>query len=174
MTQLRGNPAIGFETKYWNGIEFYKEREYQKRVSATNDTIQQTAQLIFDEKDKQVEQFPVIILKSRTMINKSEITSVDYVVEKIQEDCAIASNEAQHQAEILSRKMNQIKVLGYVPLLGTIVGIIKLVAVKQNAPLLQAYRFSHLARGVVETMSLGFLLFIPDLIVTLHHRRIRA
>jgi hypothetical protein len=61
---------------------------------------------------------------------------------------------------------NVVKVLGYIPLIGTFLGLSRILeaalSTKEDLP----NRYNHIARGCVELLSLGFLLVIPDLILT--------
>lgn len=72
------------------------------------------------------------------------------------------------------RDENLLKVAGYIPLIGTIVGIIRLVLTNINSKLPEkggkplANKYKHITRGCIELTSCGFLLLIPDLIVTAH------
>lgn len=61
---------------------------------------------------------------------------------------------------------NIVKALGYIPLIGTLIGIDRISkamkATKDELP----NKYNHIVRGCVELLSLGFLLLIPDLILT--------
>lgn len=61
---------------------------------------------------------------------------------------------------------NIVKALGYIPLIGTLIGLSRISraakATKDELP----NKFNHITRGCVELFSLGFLLSIPDLILT--------
>ena len=73
------------------------------------------------------------------------------------------------EAQKISKNSNKLKILSYIPLLGSFIGIWRLR--RTNAPTLKANRVKHIIRGSIEVLSLGFLLIIPDLIVTLRHRK---
>lgn len=72
----------------------------------------------------------------------------------------------KYSAKTAMKISNFITVMGYFPLIGTLVGISRILesscASKENFP----NKWNHFARGCVESLSLGFLLVIPDLIVT--------
>lgn len=57
---------------------------------------------------------------------------------------------------------------GYIPILGTLVGLIRLIDVLDKKSLMSKVpnKFSHVIRGSIEFLSLGFLLIIPDFILT--------
>ena len=61
---------------------------------------------------------------------------------------------------------NIAKIVGYVPVIGTLAGIIRLIqgiVAEGNCPT----RVWHIARGAIETLSLGIVWLPVDLIVTL-------
>lgn len=68
----------------------------------------------------------------------------------------------------LAWKINNItKAAGYIPGIGSLIGLIRIVSVattisKKDMP----NKYHHIARGFVEITSLGALLLVPDLILT--------
>lgn len=58
------------------------------------------------------------------------------------------------------------KVMGYIPIIGMLLGITRIrqarVLNSQQLP----NRFNHIVRGSIEALNLGFLLLIPDLLLT--------
>lgn len=68
---------------------------------------------------------------------------------------------------------NFVKIVGYIPFFGTFAGILRinsaLKATEEELP----NKFNHIARGCIEMTSLGCLLLIHDLILTLWRNRPR-
>jgi hypothetical protein len=62
-------------------------------------------------------------------------------------------------------RTNRGKMIAYMPVIGTFIGIIRIVEAFTNKEALPN-KFSHMLRGSIEFFSLGFLLIIPDLILT--------
>lgn len=58
------------------------------------------------------------------------------------------------------------KLLGYVPVLGCFVGYNRICAINDLPPHIAPNRVNHIVRGAFELLSLGFLLIIPDLLVS--------
>jgi hypothetical protein len=63
-------------------------------------------------------------------------------------------------------KHNIRKIIGYIPIIGTIIGMVSLILLSKETGDLNSYRKGWAIRVIIETTSLGFLLLIPDLIVT--------
>lgn len=64
---------------------------------------------------------------------------------------------------------NVYKLAGYIPIVGTIVGIMHLIKIQNiNSTVPLTNRCSWITRSTVELLSLGFLLLIPDLLATLY------
>jgi hypothetical protein len=67
---------------------------------------------------------------------------------------------------------NILTVTGYVPVIGTIIGIARIVLGSttknmQPSDKIRQYSNAQICRGAIETLSLGFLFIIPDLIATI-------
>jgi hypothetical protein len=69
---------------------------------------------------------------------------------------------------------NMIKKVGYVPIVGCVVGIVRIFIIATNQDWMGPLpnKFNHIVRGTIEFLSLGFLLIIPDLIITIHRRNV--
>lgn len=69
------------------------------------------------------------------------------------------------------------KLLGYLPIIGNIMGIVKLpifiIGTLKKRPEVQSLKDKHLhiIRASVEGAGLGFLLLVPDLIMTFYNRQ---
>ncbi|MBS4166813.1 hypothetical protein NEOC65_001910 [Neochlamydia sp. AcF65] len=61
---------------------------------------------------------------------------------------------------------NVIKALGYIPLIGTLIGLCRIAKAAKATKDEWPNKYNHIVRGCVEFLSLGFLLLIPDLILT--------
>ena len=61
---------------------------------------------------------------------------------------------------------NVVKVLGYIPLIGSFIGLARILKARASSQDEMPNRYHHIARGSVEFLSLGILLLIPDLIMT--------
>lgn len=62
-----------------------------------------------------------------------------------------------------------IPAFGYIPLVGIPLGIVRLMDPKAWSTINDwdlLHTMGHVTRGIIETVSLGFLLIIPDLIMT--------
>jgi len=59
------------------------------------------------------------------------------------------------------------KIGGYIPLVGTILGAMRIYEAATASKDELSNKVNHILRGCVELLSLGLLFFIPDLIVTL-------
>lgn len=156
MTRIQGTPAFGFERTNWNGNAFYKQLIDNQMPDSR---IRQEAQRTFDEMFNE---------GSRPVRDGYVIEPEDYPVDQIYRNMKA---EVDRYPEINRKKFNREKKLAYIPIVGIIFGIRRLKSAIKNEPVLKADRFKHIFRGAIETLSLGFLLAIPDLIVTLKHRR---
>lgn len=64
-------------------------------------------------------------------------------------------------------RRNIVKLLAYFPLSGTFIGAVRIFVVMEAPKEIFPNRVSWIIRGAIEFFSLGFLLFIPDLIMTI-------
>lgn len=63
---------------------------------------------------------------------------------------------------------NICKLIGYLPLLGTIMALSRTINILSISKERMSNKFNWIARGAIEFLSLGFLLIIPDIIATLY------
>ena len=172
MTKLQGMPAFGFETKNWNAIELYQKTEYNERTDITDANIRSLAERLCDpEQIEFTHKEYLLILRVRPILNTIDRTSVDQIQNVIRNDCEQLKAAALLDAKKRKKYTNITKILSYIPVVGSLIGIMRLHGARTNAPLLKADRVKHIIRGSIEALSLGFLLIIPDLIVTLRHRK---
>lgn len=68
--------------------------------------------------------------------------------------------DANQQADIA------FKVAAYFPVIGTIIGICRVVAYVKNDQQYASYKVFQIARGLIESLSLGVFLVVPDLVAT--------
>ena len=61
---------------------------------------------------------------------------------------------------------NYIKKAGYFPLIGTLFGLLRLCYAVTTDKKILPNKINHIIRGSIEALSLGFLLIIPDLLLT--------
>lgn len=63
---------------------------------------------------------------------------------------------------------NIIKIVGYIPIIGTIVGLFRIALMQDTENKFHKLPNvkNHMIRGCIEVCSLGILLLIPDLIIT--------
>ncbi len=89
-----------------------------------------------------------------------------------------AFKESQGNDETMRSLLNGMNVAGWIPIVGTITGIARLIfaAIMYNNdmkksgfidPESQAFYTTMILRGIVETLSLGFFFIITDLIFTI-------
>jgi hypothetical protein len=154
MVRLEGAPAFGLETRNWNANTFYKQF-----TSGTDRLINQKAY----EKFQQILTDTRPVLLGHHVFNAGDVT-LAMVERQLHE-------EAIEEAKVVKRSMNIGKIIGYIPIIGTLSGIARLIGVKMDREPLKAERVKHIIRGSIESLSLGFLLIIPDLIISLRHRR---
>jgi hypothetical protein len=80
----------------------------------------------------------------------------------------VADNlEALNWVKSAYRVTNFVKFLGYIPLIGTFVGINRILAARKASRNEMPNKNDHILRGGIEAFSVGILLLIPDLILTL-------
>lgn len=65
------------------------------------------------------------------------------------------------------RASNTKKFKGYIPIFGSYIGLCHIVDAIRTKHL--PHKFSHIVRGSVEALSLGFLLILPDYILTCYN-----
>ncbi len=159
MVRLEGTPAFGLETKNWNADKFYKTKR-----SGTDEAIQQKARDALQRVEKEAgsDKCSINILGMT-----HEIDSEDLNLKNVTK---LAQKDAKVEASFFRKFMNKSKVLGYIPIIGTIMGILRLKDAAVDESNLHHDRVKHIVRGTVETLSLGFLLAIPDLIISFRHR----
>ncbi|MFV0339412.1 MAG: hypothetical protein ACK5MA_02100 [Parachlamydiaceae bacterium] len=159
MVRLEGTPAFGLETKNWNADKFYKTDR-----SGTDEVIQQKA---MDALQQIVKEPGSDKCSVNVMGMTHEIDSEDLNLKNVTK---LAQTDAKVEASFFRKFMNKSKVLGYIPIIGTIMGILRLKDAAVDESNLHHDRVKHIVRGTVETLSLGFLLAIPDLIISFRHR----
>lgn len=76
------------------------------------------------------------------------------------------NNICRNSAKTASKVANIVKVLGYIPLVGTLIGLSRISRASNASHEALPNKFNHTVRGCIELCSLGFLLLIPDLILT--------
>ena len=79
-------------------------------------------------------------------------------------DQMVVDYRAKIENTVYWKKSNITKGLAYLPIVGLIIGIQRLILAHQN-PLL-TNKIKHIVRGTLESIGLGLLLLIPDLIAT--------
>jgi hypothetical protein len=141
MVNFTSIPAFGFETATCNAIEYYKERS--KKAS----------QKVLDFQKREMVRLNIPIPEFH------EIFDITGYFEKVEEQYNNSAKSALKIANIL-------KVVGYIPLIGTLLGIARILRAAKTTKDDLPNKFNHIARGCVELLSLGFLLLIPDLILT--------
>lgn len=143
MIKLNCAPAFGFETTFCNSEEWYKDLSKKQTKTIEENLQKNAAQLNIPEIQNSINDLT---------------TSPEYqgLMGDIQND---AARNAWKVA-------NLVKVLGYIPLLGTLIGINRLARAVQADKNDLPNRCNHIVRGCVELLSLGALLLIPDLILT--------
>jgi len=63
------------------------------------------------------------------------------------------------------KSRNITKGLAYIPIVGSLIGVLKFVGFVAAKPV--PNKVSYIARSTIEFLSLGFLLIIPDIIITI-------
>lgn len=139
MVNFTSAPAFGFETSTFNAEGYYKEiskKAAQKALDASK--------------------------KSMAALNIPALQGMP----DITEDAGFLEEQYNNAAKSARKTANTVKALGYIPLVGTLIGLSRISrAVNANREDLPN-KFNHIARGCVELFSLGILLLIPDLILT--------
>ena len=79
---------------------------------------------------------------------------------------ALADAGYKEHAKTAWKTANVVKVLGYIPLVGSFIGLARILGSAFSTPDEVPNRYHHIARGCVELSSLGILLLIPDLFMT--------
>jgi hypothetical protein len=148
MRDLSFIPAFGFQTDTVNSDRIYR-----------NENVKMVKKEMWEEFGNFEKRFPGAEIAS-TLAPR-----VDILVSQHMGEC---SEKYEKVVSSMRKASNLQKVLGYLPLIGTIVGISRLRSVHQDKQrgtqnLIKAH---HLVRGSIELLSLGFLLLIPDLILT--------
>ena len=96
--------------------------------------------------------------------NETNIKGFEYIGKP--EHMEMVYKNLSNAAKKAWKTSNVVKALGYIPLIGTLIGIDRISkAAKCNKDVLPN-KFNHIARGCVELFSLGFLLLLPDIILT--------
>jgi hypothetical protein len=149
MVSFTSIPAFGFETATCNATGFLQEMQ-KKDVPKVRDLQKEVL--------------------SQHMSNMQAIPGLENMPDLADE--AMAGVEEFNQelgnstAKSAWKTHNIVKALGYIPLLGTLIGLGRISrsakATQEELP----NKFNHIVRGCIELCSLGFLLLIPDLILT--------
>ncbi len=142
MVNLNSAPAFGFETSSCNAEGYYKN-------------LFETAQ----KKAAEIQKANIAQLDFPDMPNVADVYNDPEFKKIMDEQNTKAAKTAWKTANLMKR-------LGWIPLLGTLIGINRISrtvkATKQELP----NKVNHIVRGIFELFSLGFLLLIPDLILT--------
>jgi len=146
---LPSYPAFGFEIKPSESFQApLKQNKQDKPDKYTN---------IINIINKIKENWP----KDQTDIinNIENEISQDLLDERLDERYDKAPKSAM-------KTNNVMKVLGYIPVIGTIIGLQHLTRSVKANKIHWPNKYQHIARASIESLSLGFLLIIPDLILT--------
>lgn len=136
MIELKSPPAFGFQTSNCNSGRFYKERGKEKFEMGFN--------------------------RSQALMGLQGMPDLRNDPESQQAMDSLADFGAQTQWKC----DNFERILGYIPLFGMLIGLIRISQIYKQTEKQLPNRCNHLLRGSIELCSLGFLLLIPDLIVT--------
>ncbi|MBS4169910.1 hypothetical protein [Neochlamydia sp. AcF95] len=136
-------PAFGFETFACNAEDCYKEM------------IKKVKQRTSDLQQRKMSQLNVQIAELKEI---SSFNDPDY--QKVEDE---SINNAAKDAWKIA---NIIKALGYIPLIGTLIGLSRISMAAKTLKEELPTKYNHIGRGCVELLSLGFLLLIPDLVLT--------
>lgn len=142
MVNLNSAPAFGFETSSCNAEGYYKNLfETQQKKAA------------------KIQKVRIAQLNLPDMPNTTDVYNDPEFQKLMDERNTKAAKSAWKIANLM-------KILGCIPLIGTLIGINRISrvvkATKQELP----NKVNHIVRGTFELFSLGFLLLIPDLILT--------
>jgi len=140
ITNLPTFPAFGFETSRCNASEHYKD---QYKINYARD------QKVLDATVKMLGRLNIQAPPRGKPISK-----------------AVLDERANNNAAFSWRMANAGKIAGYIPLVGTLVGLFHMTNTLMTPKAQLPNKWQHIARDSIESLSLGFLLLIPDLIVT--------
>lgn len=109
--------------------------------------------------------------KFPVMFTKQEIR--EHIVDRMVEESPEMRNLEHGDifAASVQKRMNRAKVVGMIPVVGSIMGLARIIFSCMISRRHLPNRSYHLIRGTIELLSLGFLLLIPDLIVTFSRNR---
>lgn len=171
MLQLKKIPAFGFQTATANANGPYQilaNRHNQKigrkvdntllhKMAKSVDRLEERTKVQRDALPSALKNFDKKVHQAR----RKKMEKFDANSERLK------AKTAHIEAKKIFKWDNFTKVAGYVPLVGSVMGIIR-IAGTANTPSSLINKKRHYARGCVELVSLGVLFVIPDLIVTGH------
>ena len=147
MVSFTSVPAFGFETATCNAEGCYKEMS--KKVT----------QKVLDLQKREMAKLNIPELQGMPDI------TADPEYQKVMEE------QYNNAAKGAWKTANIVKALGYIPLIGTLIGLSRISRAAKATQEELPNKFNHIARGCIELFSLGFLLLIPDLILTGYRAR---
>lgn len=79
----------------------------------------------------------------------------------------MSRDNMQSMAQKAWKTANIVKALGYIPLVGMLIGVNRIVKAARMESELLPNKYEHIARGCIEALSLGALFIIPDIALTI-------
>jgi hypothetical protein len=147
MINFTSPPAFGFETSKYNSEGFYKEK-YTRATQAA--TTRMTAAL----KNMQ-EQFNE---EDRANLSGLLADSTDETMKDIHEV----------RAKQTWKTNNYVKAAGYIPLIGTLIGLYHISLARSCSKAELPNKYNHMVRGCIELTSCGCVLLIADIFVSIY------